>query len=100
LYGDGAVGPVAPSEGPDLAPAPDIPLTERQRAVLNLIVQGASNKAIARALDLSAGTVKGHLANLFRLYGATNRMELVHAATRRRGLSAREPEGSEIRRPS
>ena len=100
LSGDGAAGPAAPSEGPDLAPAPDIPLTERQRAVLSLIVQGASNKAIARALDLSAGTVKGHVANLFRLYGATCRMELVHAATKRRGPAAREPERLEPRRPS
>ena len=103
LSGDGAAGPAAPSEGPDLAPAPDIPLTERQRAVLSLIVQGASNKAIARSLDLSAGTVKGHVANLFRLFGVENRMELVHAAaSKRRGLAApvsREPEGSETRRP-
>ena len=66
-----------------ITPAANLPLTVRQHAVLSLIVQGASNKAIARALGLSAGTVKGHVASLLRLYGAENRTELVIAATRR-----------------
>ncbi len=66
-----------------ITPAANLPLTVRQHAVLSLIVQGASNKAIARTLGLSAGTVKGHVASLLRLYGAENRTELVIAATRR-----------------
>jgi DNA-binding NarL/FixJ family response regulator len=88
-----------PPEAPDLVPVNGAPLTERQRAVLRLVVQGASNKAIARSLNLSAGTVKGHVANLLRLYGAESRLALVFAATGRGGPRARGSEGSEAGRP-
>ncbi len=40
-------------------------LTRRRRDVLALLVQGRSNKEIARALDLAEGTVKIHVAALF-----------------------------------
>ena len=60
-----------------------VKLTERQLTVLSLLVQGASNKEIARSLNLSAGTVKAHIASLLRSYGAENRTELVKAATHR-----------------
>jgi DNA-binding NarL/FixJ family response regulator len=48
-------------------------LTPRQRDVLDLLVQGRSNKEIARLLDLGEGTVKIHLAALFRNLGVRNR---------------------------
>jgi DNA-binding NarL/FixJ family response regulator len=41
--------------------------------VLELIVQGQSNKEIARTLGLGEGTVKIHLAALFRNLGVANR---------------------------
>lgn len=41
-------------------------LTPRQRSVLDLLVQGKSNKEIARSLTLGEGTVKVHMAALFR----------------------------------
>ena len=41
-------------------------LTRRQRDVLELIIQGKSNKEIARILGLGVGTVKIHVAALFR----------------------------------
>jgi DNA-binding NarL/FixJ family response regulator len=66
-----------------VASAQGVQLTERQLSVLSLLVQGASNKEIARSLDLSAGTVKAHVAGLLRSYGAENRTELVMAATNR-----------------
>jgi len=47
------------------------------------LADGLSNKEIARSLDLSAGTVKAHVAGLLRSYGAENRTELVMAATNR-----------------
>ena len=47
--------------------------TPRQAQVLELIVQGKSNKEIARALDLGEGTVKIHVAALFRNLGVTSR---------------------------
>jgi len=48
-------------------------LTPRQRDVLELLVKGQSNKEIARTLDLGEGTVKIHLAALFRNLGVRNR---------------------------
>jgi len=48
-------------------------LTPRQRGVLELLVQGKSNKAIARDLDLGEGTVKLHMAALFRSLGVRTR---------------------------
>jgi DNA-binding NarL/FixJ family response regulator len=48
-------------------------LTPRQREVLQLLVQGKSNKEIARFLNLGEGTVKIHLASLFRNLGVNNR---------------------------
>jgi DNA-binding NarL/FixJ family response regulator len=47
--------------------------TPRQTEVLELIVQGKSNKEIARALNLGEGTVKIHVAALFRNLGVSSR---------------------------
>ena len=49
------------------------PLTPRQQQVLELLVQGRSNKEIARTLKLGEGTVKIHMAALFRNLGVANR---------------------------
>ncbi|HEX2136828.1 MAG TPA: response regulator transcription factor [Microvirga sp.] len=48
-------------------------LTPRQRDVLQLLVQGKSNKEIARALKLGEGTVKVHMAALFRTLDVSTR---------------------------
>jgi DNA-binding NarL/FixJ family response regulator len=48
-------------------------LTPRQRGVLALLVEGKSNKAIARDLKLGEGTVKVHMAALFRSLGVKTR---------------------------
>jgi len=48
-------------------------LSVRQRDVLSLIVRGMSNKQIARALKLGEGTVKIHVAALFRKLGIHGR---------------------------
>ncbi len=55
-------------------------LTDRQREILQLAVQGKSNKVIARELRVSEGTVKQHLTGLFRAMGVTNRTEAVFVA--------------------
>lgn len=66
-----------------VVPNPDEPsLTPRQRDVLELIVQGMSNKEIARALDLGEGTVKVHVAALFRALGITSRAAAAAAGIR------------------
>ncbi len=54
-------------------------LTPRQRDVLKLLVKGKANKEIARALDLGEGTVKIHMAALFRSLGVHNRAGAVAA---------------------
>ena len=48
-------------------------LTPRQREVLELIVQGKSNKEIARTLGLGEGTVRVHMTALFRNLEVVNR---------------------------
>jgi len=55
----------------------ELTLSDRQRDVLKGLVKGLSNKEIARQLGLSEGTVKMHIAALFRVLKATNR---AHAA--------------------
>ena len=55
------------------AGAADQNLTPRQHDVLQLVVQGFSNKEIARRLGLGEGTVKVHVAALFRTLGVTSR---------------------------
>jgi len=52
-------------------------LTERQVEVLELLSQGKPNKLIARALGINEGTVKIHLAAIFRALNASNRTEAV-----------------------
>ncbi|WP_043750472.1 LuxR C-terminal-related transcriptional regulator [Methylobacterium nodulans] len=50
-----------------------VELTPRQRDVLALLVEGKSNKEIARQLQLGEGTVKVHMAALLRSLGVQNR---------------------------
>jgi DNA-binding NarL/FixJ family response regulator len=57
-------------------------LTPREREVLALLIEGASNKEIARALALSVHTVKFHIAALTEKLGARSRVEAVAIAIR------------------
>ncbi|MBD2746528.1 response regulator transcription factor [Microvirga sp. BT688] len=57
-------------------------LTSRQRDVLDLLVQGKSNKEIALALKLGEGTVKIHMAAIFRYFGVSNRAAAAVAGAR------------------
>ncbi|XWN30286.1 MAG: LuxR C-terminal-related transcriptional regulator [Devosia sp.] len=65
---------LAPSEEND-APIP-VSLTARQMEIVRLVKDGLSNREIAERLTLSEGTVKIHLANIFRRTGVRNRTEL------------------------
>jgi DNA-binding NarL/FixJ family response regulator len=56
-------------------------LTQRQREVLGLVVRGKSNKEIARALNIGEGTVKVHMAGLFRALGVNTRAAAAVAGT-------------------
>jgi two-component system, NarL family, nitrate/nitrite response regulator NarL len=50
-------------------------LTERERQILRCLLDGHSNKHIARALDITEGTVKVHLKALMRKISAVNRTQ-------------------------
>ena len=56
--------------------------TKRQQDVLKLLGEGRSTKEIARALELSEGTVKVHLAAIYRCLNARNRTEAVALASK------------------
>lgn len=54
---------------------PDIKLTKRERQILTLIRDGATNHDISAALDVSEHTVKSHLYNTYKKIGVRNRLE-------------------------
>jgi DNA-binding NarL/FixJ family response regulator len=64
---------------PRATPA-ELGLTGRQLDVLALMMQGKSNKAICRALDLAEPTVKNHVTAILKALNAANRTEAVIAA--------------------
>jgi two-component system, NarL family, nitrate/nitrite response regulator NarL len=55
-------------------------LTSRERQVVTLVSQGLSNKEIANTLNLTEGTIKIHLHNIFEKLGIRNRTELTAVA--------------------
>jgi RNA polymerase sigma factor (sigma-70 family) len=61
------------------------PLSEREREVLVLLAQGASNREIAEKLVITEGTVKNHVSNLLAKLQAENRTQAADIA-RRHGL--------------
>jgi DNA-binding NarL/FixJ family response regulator len=67
----------APVSAP-LSPS-ELGLTERQIDVLALMMQGKSNKAVCRELDLAEATVKNHITAILRALKVTNRTEAVIA---------------------
>jgi DNA-binding CsgD family transcriptional regulator len=60
-----------------------IGLTQRERDVLALMAEGASNKTIARQLGISVHTAKFHVGSLLQKLDATGRTDAVAHAARR-----------------
>jgi ATP/maltotriose-dependent transcriptional regulator MalT len=60
-------------------------LTEREIDILRVIAKGASNKGIAKALNISHSTVTTHIRNIFRKISVGNRTEAAEFA-RKSGL--------------
>jgi NarL family two-component system response regulator LiaR len=52
-------------------------LTEREKEVLNLVVQGQSNQQIAEALVISLATVKAHVSNILSKLQVSSRAEAI-----------------------
>ncbi len=62
-------------------------LTKRELDVMKLLMQGHSNKEIARRLVISERTVQTHLSNIFAKMGVASRTEAVLIALRDGWLS-------------
>ncbi len=69
-------------ETANLPPAPGLDLTERERAVLALMVEGLNNTQIAGRLTVSPSTVKSHVSNILSKLGVSSRTEAVSLALR------------------
>jgi two-component system, NarL family, nitrate/nitrite response regulator NarL len=54
----------------------DFGLTRREREILTLVVEGDTNKGIARRLSVGEDTVKHHLTSIFNKTGVSSRLEL------------------------
>jgi DNA-binding CsgD family transcriptional regulator/tetratricopeptide (TPR) repeat protein len=52
-------------------------LTSRQKEILTLLRKGLTNNEICKTLNISANTVKAHLANIYKILEVTNRTEAV-----------------------
>jgi DNA-binding NarL/FixJ family response regulator len=87
---------VAPLESPDRAPdkastvaaaasAPrPEPLNEREERILQLIVEGRSNRYIGKAVHLAEGTVKNYVSRIMEKFHANTRTELAVMSVRQR----------------
>ena len=64
------------------SPAPGSDLTEREREVLALMVEGLNNTQIAGKLSVSPSTVKSHVSNILSKLGVSSRTEAVTLAFR------------------
>jgi DNA-binding NarL/FixJ family response regulator len=77
-----------PSRAP--SPSPEV-LTPREVELLELMVQGLSNKEIAQAMSLSENTIKYHVKHILQKLGVQNRTEAAVQAVRIGLLKANPP---------
>ena len=67
--------------------APGLNLTEREREVLALMIEGLNNTQIAGRLTVSPSTIKSHVSNILAKLGVASRTEAVTLALRNRIVS-------------
>jgi two-component system, NarL family, nitrate/nitrite response regulator NarL len=70
-------------------------LTQREHEILEHLARGESNKAIAKALDISADTVKLHVRHILSKLHLTSRVEAAVFAVEH-GVSGRRAEASQL----
>jgi two-component system, NarL family, response regulator LiaR len=63
-------------------PTPGLDLTERERKVLSLMIEGLNNTQIAGRLTVSPSTIKSHVSNILSKLGVSSRTEAVTLALR------------------
>ena len=52
-------------------------LTNREREIVSMVVQGKSNKETGDQLYISEKTIKFHLTSIYRKLGVTSRAQLI-----------------------
>ncbi len=82
-----------PKREPQRLAAPFAELTPRELEILECVADGSSNKLIARALDITEGTVKLHVKAILRKLGLRSRVEAAvtaveHGLGKKRGKRA------------
>ncbi|MCP5105448.1 MAG: helix-turn-helix transcriptional regulator [bacterium] len=71
--------PLQPLEGDDISAFFDkYGLTEREREIAGLILEGKSNREIEAKLFISYATVKTHVYNIYKKLGIKNRWQLIN----------------------
>ncbi|MGE5241333.1 MAG: response regulator [Bacteroidota bacterium] len=78
------------SEPPRRSTAPLSDLTPREMEILSHVAEGQSNKMIARALNITDGTVKLHVKAILRKLGVHSRVEAAVIAVEH-GLGRKKP---------
>jgi NarL family two-component system response regulator LiaR len=68
-------------------PTPGLTLTEREREVLTLMIEGLNNTQIAGRLTVSPSTIKSHVSSILAKLGVASRTEAVTLALRNRIIS-------------
>jgi len=76
------LAPAVSSPPAGAAPGTAIVLTQREKQVVALLAEGASNKLIARRLGISVHTAKFHVAAILQKLGAVNRTDAIAIAMR------------------
>jgi two-component system, NarL family, nitrate/nitrite response regulator NarL len=89
MQGEATISPemtsklVAAFRNPVLQPGDGVQLSEREHQVLEQIARGASNKEIARTLEIAETTVKIHVQHILRKLGLSSRVQAaVYAVAR------------------
>ena len=81
------------NEPPRRSAAPLSDLTPREMEILSHVAEGQSNKMIARALNITDGTVKLHVKAILRKLGVHSRVEAAVIAVEH-GLGRKKPPGN------
>ena len=59
-------------------------LTKREKEILSLMVEGLSNKEIAKRLTLSTSTIQFHITNILSKFGVSKRTEAIYLALKQK----------------